>query len=515
MGIKKLMIIVSGLVLGCSSVLAREQPTAVGFVVSAQTQPSSPRSLTMKETILLAQEQSISSMVNRNIFAAAYWNHRSYKADRLPSLNLSAGLVNVERSIMPLQDATTGAVNYRGVFTLRNDVSMFIRQKISATGGTLSLASSVQRFDQFNPDNLTWYSQPITLSYMQPLFGYNAYKWSKRIEPHNFERAKLEYLENMENVSITAVGYFWGVAMARLNRDIAAGNYENSKRLYRIAEERYKIGSIGRDEVLQMELRVLNDSLAINSSQITYTSQRNRLASFIGLREDVDVELDIDYELPGIELDYDRVLATALENSSFELNQRIELLEAERAIAQARANRGIDVSFNARFGLSQSGESFSRAYSHLRSQQVAGFSVGIPILDWGVGRGRVKMAESTAATIRYRQEQARIDFEQDILVRVMEFNARGMQCEVSRRAAGIADERFSLSVENFTRGTLSVTELNTAQTDRDNAHREYLANMGEYWTAYFALRRLSLFDWLSGTDIGAAFGKTEYDKLIE
>lgn len=479
-------------------------------VSTPETAAQATRRLTMKEAIRLAQEQSISSMVSKNIFASAYWQYRSYRADRLPSLNLEANALSLDRSIVPLQNAETGEINYRSVSTLGNDAALFIRQKISATGGEITLRSSLRRLDQFAPDNLTWYSQPITLTYIQPLFGYNAYKWSKRIEPHNFEAAKLEYLERMEGVTIQAVTYFWNLAMAALNRDIAVANHKNSKQLYRIAEERYKIGSIKRDEVLQLELRVLRDSLEINTAQTDYTSRRNRLASFIGLREETDLALETDYTLPGITLDYETVLAASLRNSSFELNQKIALLESERAIARARADRGIDISFNARFGLSQSDRTVSRAYSHLRDQQVAGFSVGIPILDWGVGRGKVKMARSNAETVRYEQEQARLDHEQDIFVRVMEFNAKERQCDASRRAGEIADERFALSVENFTRGALSVTELNTAQTDKDTARREYIANLGEYWMSYFTLRRLSLYDYLSGTDINAQF-----DKLIE
>lgn len=468
------------------------------------------RKLTMKQAIKMAQEQSISGMVNKNVFASAYWNYRSYKADRLPSLNMSAGLFNIDRSIVALQDANSGAINYRDVYTLSNDLSLYVQQKISATGGIVSLSSSIRRLDQFKPNNLTYYSQPVTLSYIQPLWTFNAYKWSKKIEPHNFEKAKLEYLEAMENVTIQAVSYFWGLAMAELNYDIAVGNYENSKRLYRIAQERYKLGSIKKDEVLQMELKVLNDSLAINTCHLTYTSQRNRMASFIGLREDADIELVIDYSLPGLKLDYDRVLQTALENSSFELGRKIELLQAERTIAQAKANRGIDISFNARFGLSQTGDTFSKAYSYLRDQEVAGFSVSFPILDWGVGKGRVKMAQSAAETVYYRQEQALIDYEQDIFVKVMEFNAQQTQCEASRRANDIAEERFGLSVENFARGTLSVTELNTAQAEKDNAQRNYLSNLSNYWNYYFTLRKLSLYDYLSETNINA-----EFDKLIE
>lgn len=478
-------------------------------VADAQT---GARRLTMEQTVRMAHEQSISSMVNENVFASAYWNYRSYRADRLPSLNMSAGLMNIDRSIVPLQDATTGAINYRSVYTLSNNISLFIQQKISATGGIVSLSSSLRRLDQFRPNSLTYYSQPVTLTYMQPLFGFNAYKWSKRIEPHNFERAKLEYLEAMENVAIQAVSYFWGVVMAELNYDIAIDNYAGSKQLYRLAQERYKLGSIGKDEVLQMELKVLNDSLAINTCQLDYTSRRNRLASFIGLREGADIELVIDYSLPDIRLDYDVVLQTALENSSFETQRIIELLQAERAIAQAKANRGIDVAFNARFGLSQSGDTFSRAYSHFRDQEVAGFTLSFPILDWGLGRGRVQMARSSAETIRYRQEQAMIDYEQDIFVKVMEFNAQQTQCEVSRRANDIAAERFELSVDNFTKGSLTVTELNTAQSEKDSARRTYISNLSNYWNYYFTLRRLSLYDYLTGTDINAGF---DFDRLVE
>jgi outer membrane protein TolC len=265
-----------------------------------------------------------------------------------------------------------------------------------------------------------------------------------------------------------------------------------------------------KDAVLQMELKVLNDSLSINTYNLNYTSQRNRLASFLGLREDAQIELVVDYELPDIKLEYERVLETALANSSFELGRKIQLLQAERSIAQAKANRGIDVAFNARFGLSKSDSEFSRAYTGLRDQEVAGFSVSFPIYDWGLGKGRVKMAETSAETIRYQQEQALIDYEQDIFVRVMEFNAQQTQCEVSKRANDIAEERFRLSVENFTRGTLSVTELNTAQSERESAQRSYLSNLSNYWNYYFELRRLALYDYLTGTDIGA-----EFDKLVE
>jgi outer membrane protein TolC len=492
------------------------------FVLSATAQTTTQtsqgqatRNLTMKQTIALAQEQSIQSMMSKNVYASEYWRYRSYRAGRLPSLIMNAGIGNINRSMQPLQNYETGEYAYRPVFTFENDVSLFLRQRIAATGGEIRLQSSLRRLDQFSPDNLTWYSQPITLQYIQPLFTYNAMRWEKKIAPQEYEAARVEYLEAMEEVTIRAASSFWSLAMAELNRDNAVNNHENSTRLYRIAQERLKLGTMSRNEVLQLELSALQDSLSMNSYQISYAEMRNYLASFVGLRDDADIKLSIDYTLPGITLDYQQVLARALENSSFELNQRIALLEADQSVAQARESRGVEVSFNAQFGLSQSDKTLANAYSGLRDQQVAGFQVSIPILDWGQGRGRVKLAQSQAATTRYRQEQARADYEREIFVGVMEFNAQQAQCDGALRAKRIADEGFALSVASFERGTITVLELNTAQSKKDSADRNYIQSLATYWNSYFTLRKTTLYDFLSKTDIADAFGDEEFNRLVE
>ena len=96
------------------------------------------------------------------------------------------------------------------------------RQNIALTGGTLSLYSSLNRLDQFGDrDSKSYYSQPITLSYTQPLFAYNSFKWAKKIEPKQFELAKRQYIEDMEAVTLRAVGYFFDLVLSRAQYDIA------------------------------------------------------------------------------------------------------------------------------------------------------------------------------------------------------------------------------------------------------------------------------------------------------
>lgn len=46
--------------------------------------------ITLEQAIYDAQNQSISAMTARYTFMSAYWSFRSYRASRLPSLNLTA-----------------------------------------------------------------------------------------------------------------------------------------------------------------------------------------------------------------------------------------------------------------------------------------------------------------------------------------------------------------------------------------------------------------------------------------
>ena len=79
-------------------------------------------------------------------------------------------------------------------YNLQNTLGLSIKQNIALTGGTLRLYSSLNRLDQFAPkDSKSYYSQPITLSYTQPLFAYNQFKWDKKIAPKEYELAKRTY----------------------------------------------------------------------------------------------------------------------------------------------------------------------------------------------------------------------------------------------------------------------------------------------------------------------------------
>lgn len=495
--------------IGISLSVVAQQP------LSSAARPSQPEAihvrLTLDEAIYAAQNQSIAAMVAKYTFLSSYWSFRSFQASRLPSLNLSGEVLSFDRSLRLLQDYDTGELRYLDNYNLQNTLGISIRQNIALTGGTLQLYSSLNRLDQFAPkETKSYYSQPITLSYTQPLFAYNKFKWNKKIAPKEYELAKRTYIESMEDVTTQAVTYYFNLLLTKTKHAIAVKNYANTTALHAIAEQRLRLGSITQDELLQLQLRMLNDSLSINDTALAVREQQMKLNSYLRYNENVDVDPVLDDRIPAIEIDYVLVLNKALENSSFDISNEIKSLNAEAGVAQAKAERGASATINARFGLSQTGETFRTAYSNLLDQEVVGLQFSIPIFDWGMGKGRVRMAKAKAEMVRNQIEQNEIDFRHTVYTLIEQFHNQRNQCAVAARAREVAERRYTIAMENFRRGTVSVTEMNTAQTEKDQANQTYVSALADFWSYYYSLRRKTLYDFLSHTDINA-----EFDKLIK
>lgn len=466
---------------------------------------------TLDDLIYLAQTSSPQALIAQNTYRAQYWNYRAYQAQLLPSLNLAASLLEFNRSTQLLLDPATERYKYVDNSSLSNSLRFSIRQNIVPTGGTVSINTQLKRLDQFSPESALFYqSTPVSLTYLQPIGGYNALKWQKKQSPKEYELAKREYLEDMEYITFRVAQLFFDVLLQQKSYEAALKNFENTERSHQMAELRIELGSITINDLLQLKVNLLNSDLSIRDAQLSLEMALSRLRSYLGLDRSATFDLALPHIPQGLNLDYDRVLSLSYQNGTLPLSQELRSIEAERAIAEAKANRGIQANLNINFGLSQRAETLSNAYKNPVDQELTGISLSMPILDWGMGRGRVRMAQSRADVVAAQVEQAFKDHEQNVLINVMQFNNLSYQCAISQEMDKIAQERYQICLDKFANATLSVTELNMAQTEKDNAVRRYISDLSAYWSYYFQIRQLCLYDFMSGKDISAAF-----DQLVD
>ncbi len=477
-------------------------------ITKAYSQQRYKLTMTLEEVTETAKEQSQAAMVAKHSFLINYWQFRSYKANLLPSLNLNASLGQYNRSLMALRNSETGEYNYVTNNNLTNSLSLSIDQNIALTGGRVSLITSLNRLDQFSPiDNVLFNSQPVKINYTQPIKAYNSLKWDKIIEPKHFERAKRNYMESMEQININAVTLFFNVLSTRINLEMAQKDLESTELQLKIAQERYEIGTITKNDVLSLNHRFLNAQLDISDKQLALEMSMLSLRTFLGFNDNVDISLIIPEERPDVQIDYEEVYSRSIENSAYMLGNEISLLNAEQEVARAKSTNGLQANFFAIFGLTQRGDTFSGAYKNPMDQEVLGLSLSLPILDWGMGKGKVKLAQSREEVTKTQVEQSIAEYRQNILIKVMQFNKLNVQCNISLQADSIAKLSYDIANERFKNGTITVLDLNTAQNNMRSSASRYISDLGNYWQNYFTIRKLSLYDYINEKEVIADFDK--------
>jgi outer membrane protein TolC len=464
--------------------------------------------LALEDVIQIAKEQSPQSILAQHRFRASYWQHRTYQAEFLPSLNLRGTLPNINRSIEPYTNPD-GSQRFIERNVINSLARLSLEQNIGLTGGRIFVSSELERIDNLEQETFSYRTIPVNIGFEQSLSGFNAYRWQRRIEPLRFEEAQRTYVSSMENVSLQAVNLFFNLALAQVNLEIANLNYSNTDTLYRIAQGRYNIGTIPENQLLQMELGYLNAGTALNEATLDLEVRKFRLRSFLGYNETVDIELSISPEVPEFKPDLGRAIQEALNNNPDVLQYERQLIEADREVARARANRGFNADLTATYGLSASDPLFENAYRDPQISQRLRIGLSIPLIDWGLGTGRYKMAQSSQEVTRTQMEQAWIDFEQNVFLEVMQFTMQYDQLGIAAKSDTIAQKRFDVTRERFLIGRIDVRDLNDAIREQDVARRQYISALRNFWVYYYNLRRLTLYDFQRDVRL-----TEDFDRLI-
>lgn len=445
-----------------------------------------PRVMTLEEVVRHAQANSPAAQSARHAFLAAEWQYKYYKANYLPSLTLSSSpFLNREINKITISDGTSEFVRQN---QLNTDVSLTLNQNIPLTGGSVFLKSSLSRIDEFERGSTSYSSTPITIGYRQNLFGYNTLKWDRRIEPLKYQEAKKNYDEAMELVAAHACGYFFALVEAQANLEMARLNFASADTLYRMAQGRYKIGIINENDMLQLEINRLNEETACMDAEVQVNEQTQSLASYLGMDNLEDVSLQLPENVRDITVSLPVAEEMAMRVASQPDYYRRLKVESDSRVAQAKGNAGLRADIYLQFGLSQTSDSFESAYSHPLHQEYASVTLSLPILDWGRGKGQVRVARSQRDLAYTQAEQGMNDFLQNLRKIVMQFNMQPRKVEVASRTSRLASHRYEIARRLYIAGRNTILDLNAALSEKDSAARAYISSIKTYWTLYFTIR---------------------------
>ena len=476
---------------------------------SADAQKSVQK-LTLPEVIDLASKQSIDAFKQQNMYRSSYWAYKYYRADKLPFLSVGANPFSYSNSIRQDYVPQDQTWQYSEQKNITSSASLKAIQNINLTGGSLSMSSDLGMARNFIGTELTTYSaNAISLGYNQRVNGYNSMRWKSKIEPLKFELAKKSLIQSREDIAVKAANKFFTLVDAQIEINITKTNLANSDTLYQIAKGRYQVGTVTQDELLNFELNLMNSRLALIRANQGLIRARSDLNSFLGFNKSTVIECIMPTSISlALQINVDDAIQKSMKNNPSIISQNNRILEEDNNVSLTKAKNGLSADVSVSAGLNQTGLAVSNAYQNPnRFQNIALVGLSVPILDWGKRRGQILMAKSNREVVVNSVKQERIDFEQSVVMNVMEFDLQANQVLNSAKADTIAQMGFDVTMRRFKIGKLDVTKLNLARNDLENARRAYINSLRKYWVSYYQIRQLTLFDFENGTDLSADFDK--------
>jgi outer membrane protein TolC len=452
--------------------------------------------LSLSEVILMARGQSPSSKQAETRMENRYWQYRLFKSNYNPQLALSGNIPGYNRDFLTnrLDD---GTIVFQDREQLNSSLNLGLNQPLALTGGNVSVNSSMNYFNDLNEDLTRFNTTAVNVRLDQPIFGFNNLKWDKQTEPLRYEESQRSYVEEMEFISREASGRFFDYLSAQINYEVAQFNLLNNDTIFKIEQGRYNIGTTSKDKLLQVELQLLRSQQDVSQALLDLQTSSQQLRAYLGLNDVDTLLLNVPDGIPEFEIGIQDALVYAKMNRADYIAFERQRIEAERDVAEARAQR-FQVDLTASFGLNSASADLDNAYQSPDNQQRLDVGLVIPILDWGRNKARMQTALANRDLTNFVIDQDIQNFEQEIITLVRRFGVLRKQLEISKKSDEVATERYNVAQNRYLTGKVDITDLNIALSEKDAARRSYVNALRDFWTAYYDLRRLTLYDFVSG-----------------
>ncbi len=450
-------------------------------------------SLTLDEVIDLALTQSSSAKYAQNQNVNYYWRYRNFKTRFRPQLTLNGDIPNYSHTTQPITQPD-GSIEFKQVSNLAASGNLSLNQSIPQLGTYIWASTSAHGIHNLNKDEISYSGSPYVIGFSQPLFSYNWMKWYRKTEPMIYDEAQKRFVEEIEEIALNTTYRYFTYLTVQTNYKLAENNLKNSMDNLRISQTKKELGQSSDNDYSRIELSVLNAQKALNQARMDLKNADFELKRYVGLDQSMEIDLEIPLHFSLFEIDPKIALQKARENRRETSLYQRRLINADRELAEAKSSTGLNATLRGSFGLSNSGETFAGIYKQPEKDRMVRVSVSIPLLDWGRSASTVKLAESERELTIYNVNKDIEEFDRQVVVQVEQFSLLKDQLRTAEEADKVAENGYQIALRKFQNGELSITDLNIALQEREQAKRDYIRSIQSYWVAFYRLRELTLYD---------------------
>lgn len=457
--------------------------------------------ITLDAAVAMAQRQSYQARSAENTRDASRLRYRAFNASQLPQLSLTGSVPVFNRSIIPVIQPD-GSTLFRAQEQNQSSLTMSLSQRLPIVGGELYMNSMLSRLQVVGEhDSRNWNSTPFSVGIRQNLLRSNSFAWDTRERDIGADVADRQFLEAREAIAINTSNAFFDYYAALIALNNAKNNTATNDTLFTLNKGRYEVGKIAENDLLQSELALLRVRNALDAAQLDHDRSLARLRLLINLPAGTPIEIIAPTDVPDINPDTAIAVAQALRNRAQIRNSELQSVTAARRVSEAKFNSGFGATVNASIGFNQSGPEMNTVYQDLREAQQVRVDVSMPLVQWGGRSAQIQAAKADEKRTASDAQQLREETIQEAHFAALQVPQAARQLAVSAKADTVAQKRFDVAKNRYLVSKITIDLLYQAQNEKDQALVAYVQALRGYWSAYYQLRRTTLFDFERGVSI--------------
>ncbi|MDD3321593.1 MAG: TolC family protein [Paludibacter sp.] len=447
--------------------------------------------LDLEKSIEIAKEKSYNMLNLVQDFKIAENNLKSATSNLKTHISLNFIAPDYKKSVEDF--STDTSITYYSSQRLNYGGNVVINQPLP-TDGNIYIKSGISNTDYYSISKRTP-SLYTTLGFEQPLtalYGYNEVKSDLKIAKLNYESSKKGLKREELNIVYLVSNSFYSLLSSQKKTEIARLDLERQTEANDISQNKYKSGLIKEVDALQMEVDLAEAQNNYELSLINQSSDLNEFKQLIGINLNDSVSLSTEFNYDIVIVDPEKAVQLALEN-------RLEIREQEIAIEQSKMNvkkqksvgmvqSSLNLSLG-KYGTSTQSinttlqSSIDNSYTDFINRDPdysIGFTVSVPILDFGENRAKVQSAEARLEKNVLEKDQIQRNIEREVRNLVADLNSSLKRLQLLEKSVVIAEKSFDITRQRYADGdidsqslALERNRLNTAYTSHLSAYIKY------------------------------------------
>lgn len=449
--------------------------------------------LTLDQVVALSSEANDYEILKSDSLIARY-NDKIFRIKVLPKLNLSATLPNFNNSIAPVT-LSDGSEKYIDRFYSSANVGVSISQLVPFTGGTLSLSSTLNRLDNFNPDRNQSYSLTLlNFSYNQKISGYNQYKWEKKLHVIQRDINIIKQLQQREIIKEKSIRLFFDLyeeqRRLELNQfilNLAEFVYERSKKLY----EGKQISEI---DLIESEIEY--HKAQNNNNTIAIDQARQNLKNYLNIRNEGDVLVAYcpsvlnEYKFDFI---FQHVIDRAIEFTT-DVSRKFEKTQNEQKMKELAQESKPSISLSIGGGVNSQANSLASIMDAKANRMNIMLSFSIPILNWGANKTNKLIFRENIRKSDLEYENSRLESLSNFYRDLAYIHVLRASISEDKDLNELLRKKIELLKTNVQYGKIDITKIIQAERQLVQNEIKYITSIRNLYLLIYKFRAVSLLD---------------------